>query len=414
MGGANPVVTAIARSFKNMGIAAISAYAVISGGKALIESGKRLDSLRASMLAASGDAVTAKKDFEFVRQSAKNLGTDLFTSAKGFQQIGTSMRAAGFDGAGIKDVFLAASEASVAFGLSADDTAGVMKAFSQIASKGKVSAEELRQQLGDRLFGAFQQAAMAMGVTTGELDKMLVSGTLMSDDFLPKMAKQLRMTVRETGALAAGMKSLNAEQARLGTSKTEFAEGLLDAGGKSTLKDLMGVVTDFIDMAKPFATSIMRVVAPIVDIFSGIVKFATLIVKPMGTILDKMLGTLGSAEGAADSMAKWKDSVLEGNEALTSVNKNYSSMTRWMFGLKSLWHGVLGLLYEFNEELESKNSLISGYLTNGLWGIYKAATSDDSKTKNVTNNLTVNATGTSDEMLDQIVPKLQEVLQTAD
>ena len=59
--------------------------------------------------------------------------------------------------------------------LSAYESEGAFKALEQMLSKGKVSAEELRGQLGERIPGAFQIAARAMGMTTSELDKFMSS-----------------------------------------------------------------------------------------------------------------------------------------------------------------------------------------------------------------------------------------------
>ena len=58
-------------------------------------------------------------------------------------------------------------------------------------SKGTVQAEELRGQLGERLPGAFNLAAQAMGVTTQELNKMLDNGEVLAIDLLPKLAEVL-------------------------------------------------------------------------------------------------------------------------------------------------------------------------------------------------------------------------------
>src|SRR5690606_5836527 len=75
--------------------------------------------------------------------------------------------------------------------LSNEQVQGTFLALSQMMSKGKVQAEELRGQLGERLPGAFALAAKAMGVTEAELNKMLEKGQVISEDFLPKFAKQL-------------------------------------------------------------------------------------------------------------------------------------------------------------------------------------------------------------------------------
>ena len=59
-----------------------------------------------------------------------------------------------------------------------------MRATSQVFSKGKVSAEELRQQLGERLPGAFTLFADSMNLTPAELDKALEQGKVTLDDFM--------------------------------------------------------------------------------------------------------------------------------------------------------------------------------------------------------------------------------------
>ena len=69
---------------------------------------------------------------------------------------------------------------------------GAFIALGQMISKGKVQAEELRGQLGERLPGAFQLAAKAMGMTTAALDKFMADGKLTAEELLPKLAKVLK------------------------------------------------------------------------------------------------------------------------------------------------------------------------------------------------------------------------------
>ncbi|MFB5622445.1 MAG: tape measure protein [Nitrosarchaeum sp.] len=77
--------------------------------------------------------------------------------------------------------------------------------------------EELRRQLGDQIPGAFQIAARAMGVTTQELIKMVSTGNLISEEFVPKFAKQLRKEM--AGSVEDASQSIYANINRL---KNEF------------------------------------------------------------------------------------------------------------------------------------------------------------------------------------------------
>ena len=58
-------------------------------------------------------------------------------------------------------------------------------------SKGKISSEELRRQIGERIPIAMQAMANAAGVSIQQLDKMLKNGDIYSKDILPRFAEEL-------------------------------------------------------------------------------------------------------------------------------------------------------------------------------------------------------------------------------
>ena len=60
-------------------------------------------------------------------------------------------------------------------------------------SKGKVTTEELRRQLGERLPGAMGIMAASLGVTIVELDRMLKAGEVLSAEALPRFAKAVEI-----------------------------------------------------------------------------------------------------------------------------------------------------------------------------------------------------------------------------
>lgn len=90
-----------------------------------------------------------------------------------------------------RKIFESLSRATTAFGMSADDSNGVFLALSQMMSKGKISSEELRLQMGERLPIALQAMAKATGTTVAGLDKLMKEGKLLSADVLPKFAEAL-------------------------------------------------------------------------------------------------------------------------------------------------------------------------------------------------------------------------------
>jgi tape measure domain-containing protein len=68
-------------------------------------------------------------------------------------------------------------------GGSLQDLESALVATSQVFSKGKVSAEELRQQIGERLPGAFTLFAQSLNMTPAQLDKALEDGKVSLQDF---------------------------------------------------------------------------------------------------------------------------------------------------------------------------------------------------------------------------------------
>jgi lambda family phage tail tape measure protein len=70
-----------------------------------------------------------------------------------------------------------------------NDLDAALTATAQVFSKGKVSAEELRQQIGERLPGAFTLFAESLNMTPAELDKALEDGKVSLQDFQAFSAK---------------------------------------------------------------------------------------------------------------------------------------------------------------------------------------------------------------------------------
>lgn len=217
----------LTQSIHNLARSYLSIYAVGAGVKAFYDIGTDFDSMRAGLLAASGDAIQADKNFQFLLQTSKDLGVNLVESSRGFNRLGVAARSAGFDAAQIQEMHLAIAESAAAFQLDRSKQSLVFLAISQMAAKGRVSLEELQRQLGDSLPTALDAMAKAYGefigqdVTRGELIEAVSAGKVMSQDVLPGFAKQLRISAREGGALAAAIQKVRAEQERFMTGLYE-------------------------------------------------------------------------------------------------------------------------------------------------------------------------------------------------
>lgn len=131
------------------------------------------------------------RSLAMTRKLAKEYGQDLndltLTYAK--------MRAAG-DKAGIavgaqEKMYKSFIRTFSAFNMTRSESSLAMLALEQMLSKGKISAEELRRQLGEKVPIAMAAMANAAGVPISQLDTLLKQGKLLSSEIMPKFAEEL-------------------------------------------------------------------------------------------------------------------------------------------------------------------------------------------------------------------------------
>lgn len=138
---------------------------------------------------------------QFTKGLADQLGLSYKQLASDFGSFTAAASAAGIPLEQQQAVFQAVAKAGQSLGLSGDAVTGSLLALQQIASKGVVSMEELRQQLGERLPIAFSAAAQGLGVTQQELNKLVESGQLTAQQFFPALAKGLNQLTAGAGGV---------------------------------------------------------------------------------------------------------------------------------------------------------------------------------------------------------------------
>lgn len=197
------------------------------------------EGLRNQMNFASGSIEQGGKDFEFVRERAKYLGLDLQTTAQAFASLEGATRGTSIAGQQTRDIFEGVAEASTVMHLTTEQSSGALLALQQMMSKGKVSAEELNGQLGERIPGALGIASRAMNMTTADLMAMMQSGKLLSTEFLPKFANQLKKEF--AGGVETARQSLQASLNNMSTAWFEFQVTLGELVYPAIVKVLHGL-----------------------------------------------------------------------------------------------------------------------------------------------------------------------------
>ncbi|MCX4310917.1 MAG: tape measure protein, partial [Desulfovibrio sp.] len=137
-------------------------------------------------------------------------------------------------------IFEGFTEASTALGLTTEQYNRVLLAIQQMISKGKISAEELRQQLGEALPKAVPIVAQALGVELRVLDKMLERGEV-SIDVLSQVGTILHKDFGEAAINAAN--GVQGELNRLTSSWEDFKASFMDSDiAASSLQTVRGAV----------------------------------------------------------------------------------------------------------------------------------------------------------------------------
>lgn len=159
------------------------------------------EQLKRGLNAVYKDAVITAQQIDFLRKSSSESGVAFGSLSNEFVKFTASMKMSNIPMAQSNELFRAVTAASASLGLGAEATAGTLNALGQMASKGTVSLEELRAQLGDRLPGALGLTASGLGITEGQLIKLVTSGQLATRDFVVPFTQALGKLKGETDGL---------------------------------------------------------------------------------------------------------------------------------------------------------------------------------------------------------------------
>jgi tape measure domain-containing protein len=135
-----------------------------------------LQTFRNQLNAVTGSAEGASRSFGFIDGLANQFSVPLESIRQGFIRMYASMEPAGFGAQEIEGLFSGISKAAATFGMSRDQVDRVTYAFSQMASKGQIMAEELRGQLGDVLPGSLALFAEAAQMSIPDFTKAMEDG----------------------------------------------------------------------------------------------------------------------------------------------------------------------------------------------------------------------------------------------
>lgn len=196
----------------------------------------------------------------FAKNLSAKFGFDLADTTSSFAKFFTAA-APQIGGDSAQNFFESFSKVATIFGLDKERVSRSMMAFQQMADKGQVMAEELKQQLAEQLPGAmiiFARAATKLGkygkVDVDKLMKLMEQGLLKSSELLPLVGQEMESLVGDSGALSEALKSTTVQINRLTTAWDIFQTG----ASRQFNPEIAALLSKFTDIlsGKGFQTTI--------------------------------------------------------------------------------------------------------------------------------------------------------------
>ena len=171
--------------------------------KGATEYSAQVGRLRVALAGVTKDSRKYAQALTIIRSVSDELNVPILDATKQFTQLAASVLGSGGTLKDAEIVFRGVSEAVKATGGDSEDLSSAIRAMSQIFGKGKVSAEELQGQLGERLPGAVVKFAKANNMSMTQLQKDLRDGVVGLDKILT-FTEQLSKDHRKAALDMAG------------------------------------------------------------------------------------------------------------------------------------------------------------------------------------------------------------------
>jgi tape measure domain-containing protein len=234
----------------------VSVGAVAQG---IYQTGSAFIALQRTLSTVATSTTEVEDHLKFLNDLATRMPIDIQAAAESYGKFAVAARLTGVSAADTQKVFAGFSTAFAAMGVGAENQKYALLALEQMFTKGKISAEELQQQLGEHLPGAIKLLSDTVGKGTTEFFKMMKAGEI-TPDYLIKMADGV--TQRFGPALEAALNSSQGKIQDMQNAWTEFKKTIFDNGFNAGLGALAAQFAavlrsdDMLKFAKSFGASL--------------------------------------------------------------------------------------------------------------------------------------------------------------
>ena len=230
----NRALTSMVDTLKTVSIVLVGANtAILAFFGAVVKELNKLQGFLSIMTLSTKSVKDANVEFAFLRDTANTLGIDLNVLTANYAKLVAAIPDGNEKFATAHKLFTGLAMAARTLHASTLDTQLMFYAVTQMASKGVISMEELRRQLGERLPGAMEIAARSLNTTTSALEKAIRTGTVQSAPFLKYFGDELIRTFAASADIAAN--TVDAALNRLRNVWIDFIKSVLDSGAGNAI-----------------------------------------------------------------------------------------------------------------------------------------------------------------------------------
>lgn len=238
-----------------LAIAGVSA-ATIAAGKVCLDATLQVDRLNKAYTSVMGSEQAAGAQLSYIYDVTQRLGLEYQSTAEAAKNFFASAKGTDLEKS-MNSIFEGVLAAGSALSLTREQMDGVFLALSQIASKGKLSMEEVHQ-IAERFPGTFQMIATALNVTQAELTDVIASGKIMANDMLPSLGNAWKEKYGDKAIDAAkGVQgALNRINTEWGLLKASFIDTDVAASGLNSIADAMKGIGEIPNVIGDYGTEI--------------------------------------------------------------------------------------------------------------------------------------------------------------
>ena len=306
--GESRTALSFAQRLRGEVLALVAAYggffAAIEGIRGVVNAQQQLEaSTNRLNVVFNQDQTAVAGELDFIRRNARRLGVEFGSLANEYTKFAIATQGTNLEGQETRRIFQSVAESARVNGASLDQLQGTFVALTQIVSKGTLSMEELRQQLGDRIPGAINIFADALGLGTAEFIKMVENGEISSDS-LSAFADELDR--RFGDQLPAALQTTTAAIGRFQNSVFEAFLTIGKGGAIEGFTDLLNDLIETLDSAaaEDFLTKVGGALQSFFNVIGSVVRNWDLLIVAITTFTAFKLAPI--IIGIVATMGRWQ------------------------------------------------------------------------------------------------------------